>query len=88
MPNHLKDKDVPRRRPNLVRPDGTVPAGWEPQLMRVEVVCETPGCENEGMHIVLDIGTNADGIDRVSCGGCKTWMDNITDTPGKAIGRY
>lgn len=88
MPNHASDIAVARRRPSVVRPDGTVPPGWQPQQVRVEVVCETPGCENEGLAFVLDTMTNADGRDRINCGGCGTWMDNITDTPGKAIGRY
>lgn len=88
MPNHASDTAVARRRPSVVRPDGTVPPGWKPQTATVTVVCDTVGCENEGLEFALDISTNADGIDRINCGACLTWMDNVTDTPGREIGRY
>lgn len=88
MANHQRDIDVPPRRPSVIRPDGTVPPGWAPVRVRVEAVCRTVGCENEGLAFVIETGTNADGRDRIRCGGCSTWMDDITDVPGKAVGRY
>lgn len=82
-----KDKDMPVRRPNVVGPDGKVPPGWEDNTRRwrrtVILTCMTPTCENFGRVWEDKIDDNADGIDRVMCGLCTEWMDNIQDHPTK-----
>lgn len=51
--------------------------GWEPVPVHYTAICRTPGCVNDGRSFEVDTFTNADGIDRVICGKCGEWIEDL-----------
>jgi hypothetical protein len=76
-----KDTELPRRRPSVIRPDGSIPPGWLNQKYKVRATCRTPGCSAEGLADDVFGYTNPDGIDRVQCYRCDEWIEDLVDLP-------
>lgn len=82
-----KDTQLAVRRPVVADAQGNVPANWDRATRRyqrlVTVTCSTATCPNFGRYWQTRIDDNADGIDRVLCGLCSEWIEDITDDPAK-----
>lgn len=66
--------------------NGAAPPDWVPAWRTLTAICGTASsplydgdpCPNYGVQLKPNVATNADGIDRVLCGACEEWIENLS----------